>query len=50
MIVTITFNPSLDYFVFLDRPFHEGMIMRAKRTGLRAGGKGVNISLVLAEQ
>ena len=50
MIVTITFNPSLDYFVFLDRPFHEGMIMRAKRIGLRAGGKGVNISLVLAEQ
>lgn len=48
MIYTITFNPSLDYYVYLDQELTEGNILKAKNTSIRAGGKGVNISIVLS--
>ena len=49
MIYTVTFNPSLDYYVYLDQELTEGNILKAKNTSIRAGGKGVNISIVLSQ-
>ena len=49
MIYTITFNPSLDYYVYLDQELTEGNILKAKNTSIRAGVKGVNISIVLSQ-
>ena len=49
MIYTITFTPSLDYYVYLDQELTEGNILKAKNTSIRAGGKGVNISIVLSQ-
>lgn len=46
MICTVTFNPALDYAVYLDR-FVPGATNRAAREELRCGGKGVNVSVVL---
>ncbi|MEA5026788.1 MAG: 1-phosphofructokinase family hexose kinase [Erysipelotrichaceae bacterium] len=48
MIYTVTLNPSIDYFVFLEEKLIEGSIARANITEMRAGGKGINISLVLS--
>ena len=49
MIYTVTFNPSLDYYIYLDQELTEGNILKAKNTSIRAGGKGVNISIVLSQ-
>lgn len=46
MIYTVTFNPSLDYIVSVDS-FTEGMVNRTSDEKLFAGGKGVNVSMVL---
>ncbi len=46
MIYTVTFNPSLDYVVDVER-FQEGMVNRTKREQIYPGGKGVNVSMVL---
>lgn len=46
MIFTVTFNPSLDYVVELDA-FREGEVNRSEREQLYAGGKGINVSMVL---
>ena len=48
MIYTITFNPSLDYFVHLSKSYEEGEIMRSDKSYINVGGKGINISLTLA--
>ena len=48
MIYTITFNPSLDYFMYMDDGLREGEIARATHTAMLAGGKGVNVSLLLS--
>lgn len=48
MIYTITFNPSMDYFVHLPMSFAEGSIMRSDKSYIRVGGKGINISATLA--
>ena len=48
MIYTVTFNPSLDYFMYIDAKLREGEIIRAQSTSLLPGGKGVNVSLLLA--
>lgn len=47
MIYTVTLNPSLDYIVKTDR-FQMGMINRTKDDMILAGGKGINVSAVLA--
>lgn len=47
MIYTVTLNPSLDYIVKTDR-FQMGMINRTKGDMILAGGKGINVSAVLA--
>lgn len=47
MIYTVTFNPALDYVVKVDH-FTLGAVNRASREDIYCGGKGLNVSTVLA--
>lgn len=47
MITTVTFNPSLDYYVTVDH-FRPGATNRTTSELLLPGGKGVNVSTVLS--
>lgn len=47
MIYTVTFNPALDYVVKVDH-FALGMVNRTMREDVYYGGKGINVSAVLA--
>ena len=47
MIYTVTLSPALDYLVWLDH-FEPGGLNRTNRTAFRAGGKGINVSVVLS--
>lgn len=46
MIYTVTFNPSLDYIVAVE-DFSVGTINRTTDEKIYAGGKGINVSMVL---
>ncbi len=46
MIYTITFNPSVDYVMYLNS-FSENRINRSQRELYYPGGKGINVSVVL---
>lgn len=46
MIYTVTFNPSLDYLVGMNR-FSPGEVNRTESEFLLPGGKGLNVSMVL---
>ena len=46
MIYTVTLNPSLDYIVRMDK-LTLGEINRADYEQIKAGGKGINVSIVL---
>lgn len=46
MIYTVTFNPSLDYIVNVDH-FTCGIVNRTTKEIIYAGGKGINVSMVL---
>lgn len=46
MIYTVTFNPSLDYIVSV-KDFRPGMTNRTISELMLAGGKGINVSIVL---
>ena len=46
MIYTVTFNPALDYIVFLD-DMKLGDINRATRESIFYGGKGITVSTIL---
>ena len=46
MIMTVTFNPSLDYIVSVD-DFRLGLVNRTSKELLLPGGKGLNVSMVL---
>lgn len=46
MIYTVTFNPALDYIVRIDN-LTMGSINKIKQEQIFAGGKGVNVSIVL---
>ncbi len=46
MIYTVTFNPSIDYIVRLEK-FSLGAINRVNYEQVLSGGKGVNVSIVL---
>ena len=47
MIYTITLNPALDHTVWVSA-FQKGQTNRAERESCTAGGKGINVSLMLA--
>lgn len=46
VIYTVTFNPSLDYIVSV-KDFRQGMTNRTSSELMLAGGKGINVSIVL---
>lgn len=46
MIYTITFNPALDYIIKMDN-FDLGHVNRTNSESVYAGGKGINVSIVL---
>ena len=46
MVYTVTFNPSLDYIVSV-KDFRPGMTNRTSSELMLAGGKGINVSIVL---
>ena len=46
MIYTVTFNPALDYVVFLEG-LKPGDINRSVRESIFYGGKGINVSTIL---
>ncbi len=46
MVYTVTFNPSLDYIVSIN-DFKIGKTNRTTREQMLAGGKGINVSIVL---
>ncbi len=47
MIYTVTFNPALDYTLFLDK-LNTNDINRSNKEELCCGGKGINVSAVLS--
>ena len=47
MIYTVTFNPALDYVIAVDH-FAPGQINRTKEETMVCGGKGINVSALLA--
>ncbi|MDE7305849.1 MAG: 1-phosphofructokinase, partial [Clostridia bacterium] len=48
MIYTVTFNPSLDYYVQVNN-VKSGIVNRTTSERLAVGGKGLNVSLALKE-
>ena len=46
LIYTITFNPALDYIIKIEN-FKTGEINRSEKEHILAGGKGINVSIVL---
>ncbi len=48
MVYTVTFNPAIDYVVHTDE-LAVGMTNRSKSEQMYVGGKGINVSMVLAE-
>ena len=46
MIYTVTLNPSLDYIIDV-KHFEPGMVNRTTAEKIFAGGKGINVSMVL---
>lgn len=48
MIYTCTFNPSLDYYLELEEKVCDTKFHRTKNEQFKAGGKGVNVSIVLS--
>ena len=47
MVYTVTFNPALDYVLEVSSLASDDII-RAKREELIAGGKGINVSVILS--
>lgn len=47
MICTCTLSPSLDYYMEFEQPVEKGLTNRSKLEYFAAGGKGINISIVL---
>ena len=48
MIYTLTFNPAIDYIVYINN-FKLGGVNRAEGEEIYFGGKGINVSIILRE-
>lgn len=48
MIYTVTFNPAIDYLMYVPE-MKTGSILRSERESVFFGGKGINVSLILSE-
>ncbi len=48
MIYTVTFNPAIDYLVYVPE-LSVGSIIRSEKESTFCGGKGINVSLILQE-
>lgn len=48
MIYTVTFNPAIDYLVYIPE-LKVGSILRSEKESTFCGGKGINVSLILQE-
>ena len=48
MIYTITFNPAIDYIVYI-KDLKPGSVNRADTEEIYFGGKGINVSIILKE-
>ena len=48
MIYTVTFNPAIDYLVYVPE-LKVGSILRSEKESTYCGGKGINVSLILQE-
>ena len=48
MIYTVTFNPAIDYVVFMDQ-LKTGEVNRTIKEDVFFGGKGINVSAELNE-
>lgn len=48
MIYTVTFNPAIDYLVYVPK-LSSGSINRSEKEKIFFGGKGINVSLILRE-
>ena len=48
MIYTVTFNPAIDYVVHTGE-MRLGSVNRSESENIFVGGKGINVSAVLAE-
>ena len=49
MIATVTMNPAVDYTVLLESPLMHNDVNRTSHERITAGGKGVNVSLILQQ-
>lgn len=49
MIATVTMNPAVDYTVLLEEPLVRNSVNRTSHERITAGGKGVNVSLILQQ-
>ncbi|MBQ9905198.1 MAG: 1-phosphofructokinase [Oscillospiraceae bacterium] len=49
MIATVTMNPAVDYTVSLEAPLMHNDVNRTSQERITAGGKGVNVSLILQQ-
>ena len=49
MIATVTMNPAVDYTVLLDGTLMPNAVNRTAHERITAGGKGVNVSLILQQ-
>ena len=48
MIYTVTFNPAIDYLIYVPE-LSVGSIIRSEKESTFCGGKGINVSLILQE-
>ena len=49
MIATVTMNPAVDYTVQLEEPLQFNAVNRTENEQITAGGKGINVSLILQQ-